>query len=99
MVAGAAELPQALPLRPFGEGFASLNHSSELFRFASVVPIPKPIAWGPDHIWIITWISVCVLQALLISVLVANLIKLRRTERSLLESQNRLRAILDTAVE
>jgi PAS domain S-box-containing protein len=42
---------------------------------------------------------VCFAQTLLISRLLANLAQRRRAERSLVESEERLRAILDTAIE
>jgi PAS domain S-box-containing protein len=48
---------------------------------------------------IVSALSVCLLEALLILALIANLSKRRRAERSLSESTNRLGAILGTAAE
>src|SRR4029079_16901115 len=47
--------------------------------------------------WIITGISLCVFEALLIFVLVANLIRRRRAVRSLAERKNRFRIAADSA--
>ena len=65
----------------------------------NVVLFREPTIWERYGSWIIAGTSLCAVQALLIFVLLANLVKRRRAERSLEESRNRLRSILDTAVE
>jgi PAS domain S-box-containing protein len=67
------------------------KNSTILFREETV--------WQRHRSWIVLGVSIFVVQALLISGLLANLAERRRAERSLVVSENRLRAILDTAVE
>jgi len=65
----------------------------------STVLFRVPTVWDRYRTLIIAGISVCVIQALLILGLLANRRNRRRAELSLVESRNRLRAVLDTAVE
>jgi len=65
----------------------------------STVFFRVPTIWDRYRTGIIAGISVCVLQALLIFGLLANHLRRRHAERSLEESRNWLRAVLDTAVE
>jgi PAS domain S-box-containing protein len=65
----------------------------------SIVQFREPTAWERYRWRIIGAVSLCLVESLLIFILLANLVKRRSAERSLTESGNRLRAILDTAVE
>ena len=65
----------------------------------SIVQFRELTVWERYRWQIIAALSVCLLEALLILALIANLIKRRRAERSLSESTNRLGAILSTAAE
>ncbi len=65
----------------------------------SIVLFREPTVWERYRKWIITGGSLCIAQALLIFLLLGNRVKRRRAERTLEESRNRLRSILDTAVE
>jgi PAS domain S-box-containing protein len=55
----------------------------------SIVSFRAPTVWQEYRTWIIAGVSLLVLQALLISALLANLIKRRRAEHSLTESEER----------
>ncbi len=63
----------------------------------STVLFREPTVWERYRAWISAGISVCVAQALLIFVLLANLNKRRRAERSLAESEARFRIAADGA--
>jgi PAS domain S-box-containing protein len=77
-------------LRHWGISEASLPHGSTvLFR--------APTFWDRYHRWVIAAVSLCVFEALLIFVLLANLVRRRRAERSLVESENRFRIAADAA--
>jgi PAS domain-containing protein len=65
----------------------------------SIVRFRELTVWERYKWQIIAALSVCLLEALLILALIANLIKRRRAERLLSESRNRLGAILGTAAE
>ena len=56
-----------------------------------------PTAWQQYRLWIIGGISICVLQALLIAGLLANLIRRRRAEGSLVESEGRFLTMANAA--
>ena len=71
----------------------------ERLQAGSFVQFREPTTWEKFKWRLIVAASLCVLEAGLIFVLVASLGRRRRVERSLAESENRLRAILDTAVE
>src|SRR6185436_5871753 len=65
----------------------------------STILFREPTLWDRYRWRIMAVIAVCMGQALLISRLLASLTKRRRAERSLVDSENRLRAILNTAIE
>jgi signal transduction histidine kinase len=53
----------------------------------STVLFGEPTVWDRYQAWIITGFSICILQALLISGLLANLVKRHRAERSLRQAE------------
>ena len=61
----------------------------------STVLFREPTVWERYRAWIITGISIFILQALLIGGLVANLIRRRRAESSLGESEKRFQTVAD----
>ncbi len=63
----------------------------------SVVLFRAPTVWQQNRGWIITGASVCLVEAVLILGLLVNLIKRRRAERSLAESEVRFRIAADGA--
>ena len=63
----------------------------------STILFRPPTAWEQHRDWIIGGASVVLLEALLIAALLANLIKRRRAERWLTESEERFRAMADAA--
>jgi len=63
----------------------------------SIVLFREPTVWERYRAWIVAGVSVCLVQALLISGLLANLVKRRRAERSLSESENRFQIAADVA--
>jgi PAS domain S-box-containing protein len=63
----------------------------------SAILFKAPTVWERYRTWIVTGASVCVAQAILISMLLANLGKRRRVERSLEESERRFRTAADAA--
>lgn len=63
----------------------------------STVLFRTPTVWEKYRAWILAGVSVCVVQALLIFGLLANLIRRRRAERSLAESEIRFRTAADGA--
>jgi PAS domain S-box-containing protein len=63
----------------------------------STVLFQTPTIWQQYRWWIIAAMSVGVVQALLITGLVANLIRRRRAEGSLVESEERFRVAADVA--
>jgi PAS domain S-box-containing protein len=73
--------------------------SEDRLPSGSIVQFREPTVWERYKWQIIAALSVCLLEALLILALIANLIKRRGAERSLSESRNRLGAILGTAAE
>jgi PAS domain S-box-containing protein len=73
--------------------------SEESLPPGSIVEFRELTVWERYKWQIIAALSVCILEALLILALIANLIKRRVAERSLSESTNRLGAILGTAAE
>jgi PAS domain S-box-containing protein len=56
-----------------------------------------PTVWDRYRAWIIAGLSICILQAMLITGLLANLVKRRRAERSLTESEGRFQSMADAA--
>jgi PAS domain S-box-containing protein len=75
------------------------NISENRLPAGSVVLFRQPTTWDRYKGRIIAVGALCVAEALLIVALLRNLVNRRRAERSLEESRNRLRAILDTAAE
>ena len=63
----------------------------------SVVLFREPTVWEQYRVWIIAGISLCLVQALLIFGLLANLAKRRGAERSLIESEDRVALAADAA--
>ena len=63
----------------------------------SVVLFREPTAWEQYKAWITAGVSLCLVQAVLIFGLVANLVKRRRAERSLSESEERVALAADAA--
>src|SRR4029077_8939128 len=57
----------------------------------STVLFRAPTLWQQHRTLILAVVTVCVLQALLISVLVVNLVKRRRAERSLTQAEKQAR--------
>ena len=63
----------------------------------STVLFRVPTVWDRYRTWIIAGLSVCILQAMLITGLLANLVKRRRAERFLTESETRFQTMADAA--
>src|SRR5256885_3368792 len=63
----------------------------------STIFFRTPSMWQQHRGWIIGSVSVCIAEALLISALVANLLRRRRDERSLTESEQRFQNAADAA--
>ena len=63
----------------------------------STVLFREPTVWDRYRAWIIAGLSICILQALLITGLLANLVKRRRAERFLTESETRFQTMADAA--
>jgi PAS domain S-box-containing protein len=59
----------------------------------------RPTFWDRYRLWIVAVVTVVAAQALLITGLLVNRVRRQRAERTLTENRNRLRAILDTAVD
>jgi PAS domain S-box-containing protein len=71
--------------------------NEKLVPLGSTVLFREPTAWERHRAWIIVGLSICILQALLITGLLANLLKRRRAERSLTESEGRFQTMADAA--
>ena len=71
--------------------------NEKLLPPGSTVLFRQPTVWDRYRAWIIAGLSICILQALLITGLLANLIKLRRAERFLTESEKRFQTMADAA--
>ncbi|MGC2627499.1 MAG: PAS domain-containing protein, partial [Candidatus Udaeobacter sp.] len=69
----------------------------KLLPTGSTILFREPTAWERHRTLIIAGISVFVLQALLITGLMANLVKRRRAERFLTESEKRFQTMADAA--
>ena len=63
----------------------------------STVLFRVPTVWDRYRAWIIAGLSICILQAMLITGLLANLVKRRRAERFLTESEKRFQTMADAA--
>jgi PAS domain S-box-containing protein len=71
--------------------------NEKLLPPGSTVFFREPTVWDRYRAWIIAGISICVLQALLITGLLFNLFRRRRAERSLTESEGRFETMADAA--
>src|SRR6266576_3855050 len=71
--------------------------SEERLPPGSLISFREPTAWEQYRVWIIAGVSICFVQAVLIFGLLANLVKRRRAERSLLESEDRVALAADAA--
>ena len=63
----------------------------KLLPTGSTVLFRTPTVWDRYRAWIIAGFSICILQALLITGLLANLVKRRRAERSLKQAEEEAR--------
>src|SRR4029077_9812718 len=59
----------------------------KLLPKGSTILFREPTIWQRYRAWIIAGLSICILQALLITGLLANLVKRRRAERSLTQAE------------
>jgi PAS domain S-box-containing protein len=71
--------------------------NEKLLPPGSTVLFHEPTLWDRYRAWIIAGISICILQALLITGLLFNLFRRRRAERSLTESEGRFERMADAA--
>jgi PAS domain S-box-containing protein len=71
--------------------------SEKLLPTGSTVLYRAPTAWQQYRTWIISGIALFVAEGVLIAALLANLVKRRRAERSLTESEARFRTVADSA--
>jgi PAS domain S-box-containing protein len=67
------------------------NISEDRLPRGSVVKFRERTIWGRYGSWIIAGVSVFVIQGVLIAALVANLVRRRKAERSLRESEERMK--------
>ncbi len=63
----------------------------------STILFREPTLWDRYRTWIIAGVSIFLLEGLLLTGLLANLVKRRRAERSLSESEKRFQAMADAA--
>ncbi len=63
----------------------------------STILFREPTLWDRYRTWIIAGVSIFLLQGLLLAGLLANLVKRRRAERSLSESEKRFQTMADAA--
>ena len=89
----------ALPPRYDWRELRRWNIPEDALPPGSVVLFREQTVWQRYRNWFIGGISLCGLQGLFIFVLLVNHLRRRRAEQSLREHRNRLRAILNTAVE
>jgi PAS domain S-box-containing protein len=71
--------------------------NEKLLPAGSTVLFREPTVWDRYRTWIIAGLSICLLQAFLISGLLLNLIRRRRAEFSLKESEGRFERMADAA--
>ena len=71
--------------------------NEKLLPPGSTVLFREPTVWDRYRAWIIAGLSICILQALLITGLLVNLIRRRRAESSLEESEKRFQTMADAA--
>ena len=65
--------------------------NEKLLPPGSTVLFREPTVWDRYRAWIIAGLSICILQALLITALLANLVKRHRAERSLRKAEEEAR--------
>ena len=82
------KLIHRLPPRYDWRALKRWNISEKLLPPGSTILFREPTVWQRYRTWIIAGLSVFLLQALLISGLVANLVKRHRAERSLREAED-----------
>jgi PAS domain S-box-containing protein len=87
----------ALPPRYDWRELQRWNINEARLPSGSTILFRKPTVWQQYRPWIISGLSVFILQALLIFALVANSLKRRRAERTLAESEARFRIAADEA--
>ena len=85
------KLIHRLPPRYDWRALKRWNISEKLLPPGSTILFREPTVWQRYRTWIIAGLSVFLLQALLISGLVANLVKRHRAERSLREAEDEAR--------
>jgi molybdenum ABC transporter molybdate-binding protein len=73
------------------------NINEKLLPPGSTVVFRVPTVWDRYREWIIAGVSIFILQGLLITGLLANLVKRRRAERFLTESEKRFQTMADAA--
>jgi len=81
------KLIERLPPRYDWRALKRWNISEKLLPAGSTVLFREPTVWERDRAWIISGASIFLLQALLITGLLANLVKRRRAERSLRDAE------------
>jgi PAS domain S-box-containing protein len=97
--AGGIKTPTQVPGRPVYD-WRELKRwgiSEARLPAGSVIRFRSPTAWESYKWRIVGSISICLLEALLIVLLVANLVKRRGAERSLRESEERLKLAMMAA--
>jgi len=67
------------------------NISRDRLPAGSTILFREPTVWERYRVWIIAGLSICTLQALLITALLANLVKRHRAERSLTRAEKQAR--------
>jgi signal transduction histidine kinase len=82
---------ERLPARYDWRELQRLKISEKLLPSGSTILFREPTLWDRYRAWIITGFSICILQALLITALLANLVKRHRAERSLKQAEKQAR--------
>ncbi len=88
---------ERLPPRYDWRELQRLKIDEKLLPPGSTVLFRVPTVWDRYRTWIIAGLSICILQAMLITGLLANVVKRRRAERSLTESEKRFQSMADAA--
>lgn len=71
--------------------------NEKLLPPGSAILFREPTVWDRYWAWLVAGVSICILQALLITGLLFNLIRRRRAELSLEESEGRFQTMADAA--
>ncbi len=87
----APRLVQRLPPRYDWRELQRWKINENLLPPGSTVLFRVPTVWERYRTWIVAGFSICILQALLIMGLLANLVKRRRAERSLTQAEEKAR--------